>query len=204
MPQRKPIVVSNAPGPDDQFVPFAQKIATGLTNNAKFGNPPVSSAALTVLIEDMVPLVGKKGPGVATLRKEKRQKVEAALKLNEAYVESVVVTLPPDEIAAAIQSTGYSEKKIAARTKQKFSVKRGKVEGSIVATVKAVGRHGSVQYCHAYSLDGGKTWVELPPIIDTSITIPGLPLATSASFRFRTLVKGAYGDWSQTLSLLIH
>jgi hypothetical protein len=67
-----------------------------------------------------------------------------------------------------------------------------------------VGRHGSLQYCHAHSLDGGTTWIDHPPTTDTALAISGLPVGTWVSFRFRTLKKGAYGDWSQVLKSLIH
>ena len=44
----------------------------------------------------------------------------------------------------------------------------------------------------------------MPPTLDTAITITGLPVGKTVLFRYRTLIKGAYSDYSQTLSYFVH
>ena len=197
-------IVGNFPEKDPEFLAFGRKVETKLTGNPRFTNPPVPPALLGTQLDGYEATVGKKGPGTRQAREEARAKVEAALRQDQGYVEGVVTTLPPAEIPAAVESSGFFEKKPSKRTKQDFAVDRGLLAGSAVCKVKALGRHGTIQYCHAYSLDGGKTWIDEPPTVDTALTINGLPVAQWVSFRFRPLKKGIYGDWSQTLTLLIH
>jgi hypothetical protein len=53
------------------------------------------------------------------------------------------------------------------------------------------------------SLDGGKTWVELPETLQARTSVTGLQPATTYSFRFRPVTRMGVGDWSQPLSLLV-
>ncbi len=70
--------------------------------------------------------------------------------------------------------------------------------------VKALGRHGTVQYCHSYSINGGTTWVDWPPTLDTKLTITGLPVGVAVEFKWRSLIKGVYGNPSQILTVTVH
>jgi hypothetical protein len=78
------------------------------------------------------------------------------------------------------------------------------LSGSVEIDLKAVGRHGTVQYCHSYSINAGTTWVDWPPTLETKVIITGLPVGVVVSFKWRTLIKGTYGNWSQVLTLPVH
>jgi hypothetical protein len=54
-------------------------------------------------------------------------------------------------------------------------------------------------YVYAYSIDEGSTWIELPPTLDTHITVTGLPVATTVLFRWWTLLDGVDGASSPGL-----
>jgi hypothetical protein len=203
---RKIIVAGNFPGPSKRFIAFATKVANGLKGNNNFASPPVTAAALLVLIAALVAAdeaVDNKVPGAVADRQAKRAKVEAALQLDEAYVQTIVQAASPEDGANMLESSGYPAKKPSSFAKAGYAVTKGGVEGSALIRIKTIGRHGTIMYCHQFSLDG-KVWVDVPPTLEASVTVPGLPLGQQVSFRFRTLIKGAYGDWSQTLLYLVH
>jgi hypothetical protein len=200
---RSVIVAGKFPANDGKLAKFARNVEEKLTGNTRYPAPPVPPPALGALLDAFEPTIGKRGPGTASARREARAKVETALRQDLSYVESGAAGLSPEDAASAIEGAGYSVKKKGKYSKPAYGIGRGQVEGSVLAKVKAQGRHGSVQYCHAHSLDGGTTWIDHPPTTEASLAISGLPAATWVSFRFRTLKKGAYGDWSQVLKILI-
>jgi hypothetical protein len=201
---RSVIVAGNFPANDAKFATFGRNVEQKLTGNARYPAPPVPPPTLGALLDAFQTTIDKRGPGTASARKEARSKVETALRQNATYVESGAAGLSPEDATSAIEGAGYSVKKKGKYDKPAYAIVRGKVEGSVLAKVKAQGRHGTIQYCHGHSLDGGTTWIDHPPTIDTSLAISGLPAGTSVSFRFRTLKKGAYGDWSQVLKMRIN
>jgi hypothetical protein len=83
---------------------------------------------------------------------------------------------PPEDAKAALATLGFHQKKAGTRVKQASAVDWGELSGSADIDLKAVGRHGTVQYCHQFSVNGGTS----------------------------TLIKGAYGNWSQILTLPVH
>src|SRR6185312_10244770 len=97
------------------------------------------------------------------------------------------------------EGAGFSVKKKGKYSKPAYAIVRGEVEGSVVAKVKAQGRHGSIQYCHAHSLDGGTTWIDHPPTTEATYAISGLPVEDLGPLpvpdaqegRLRRLVPGA-------------
>jgi hypothetical protein len=203
---RKIVVKSDFPRNQAKFIAFAENVAVCLTGNTTFPAPPVTPAALTALIAILSAaeaLANKRGAGAATARDTAREHVETGLRQDEAYVEAIIATMALLDARAALATSGFLEKKASTYAKGPYSVDDGKLSGSADIDVKALGRHGTVQYCHQSSLTGSAPWVDYPPTIETKFTITGLPVGTVVSFRYRPLVKGAYGNWSQTLTLLI-
>ncbi len=200
---RSVVVTGKFPANDAKFATFGRNVAKKLTGNTRYPAPPVSAQDLGTLLDAFEPTIGKRGPGTASARLEARGKVETALRQNASYVESGAATLSPEDAVSAIEGAGYSVKLKGKYDKPAYAIVRGQVEGSVQARIRALGRHGSLQYCHAHSLDGGTTWIDHPPITETTLAISGLVVGTWVSFRFRTLKKGAYGDWSQVLKILI-
>jgi hypothetical protein len=200
---RELVLAGNFPTKDEDLLVFGRGVQTDLTGSTQFNNAPVPPAALGKLLDSFEALIGKKGPGVASNRKAARVKVEIALRQNLAYVEGIAATLAPEDIDPAIQGAGFSRKKPTTYHKPPYAVDPGKVQGDALISLRALGRHGTIMYCHQYSVDKGATWVDEPPTTETSLTIHGLPVLTEIRFRFRTLKKGVYGNWSQMLTLTI-
>jgi hypothetical protein len=192
---------------DDDFLDFSENVATCLTNNTYFPNPPVTAAQLTQLnsaYSAAIDVAKKGGKGTVTARKQQRTLVETAHIQDEAYVTAMIAVAPPALAATMLASSGYHQKKASTRSKPPYAATRGAVAGDVVLNVKALGRHGTLQYCHQYSINNGQTWVDQPPTLETRLDVPGLPVNTVVLFRFRTLIKGVYGDWSQTISFPVH
>lgn len=204
---RKIIVVANFPVKNEGFIAYAQNVVTCWTGNALFPNPPVTLAAVTALINSLISaqaLALKKGVGAATARNTARAKVEAALRQLEAYAEGIVVQMAPEDGAAALATTGFPSKKPSKHTKAPYSVLAGTLAGTAEIDLKAQAKTGKVMYCHQYSLDAGKTWLDWPPTVEVKTTVTGLPSGLTVLFRYRTLIKGVYGNWSQTMSVPVH
>jgi hypothetical protein len=203
---RKFVIAALFPKKDPEFISYAEGVVTCWTGNTLVPTPPVTVVAVAALLATLVVAQAaalKKGAGTATTRNTARNKVEVALRQWETYAEGLLAEMAPADAAAALVTLGFHQKKVGTHPKQDFSVESGGPSGSAEIDLKAVARHGTVQYCHQYMLAGTTIWVDWPPTLDTKVTIPGLPVGMVVSFRWRTLIKGTYGNWSQTLTLLI-
>jgi hypothetical protein len=167
----------------------------------------VSISAVTALLSALIAaqaLALKKGVGSATARDTARGKVETAFRQWEAYAEGIIATMAPEDGQAALATTGFFGKKPGKHAKAPYTVTWGEFSGSAEIDLKALGKTGTVMYCHQYSINGGTTWVDWPPTIEAKLIMTSLPVGVVVSFRYRTLIKGVYGNWSQVLTLPVH
>jgi hypothetical protein len=204
---RKFVIAALFPKKHPPFIAYAQAVVAAWTGNSVVPNPPVTVAAVGTLVTALVTaqaVAVKKGAGSAAIRNTARDKVEVAFRQWETYAEGILGAMAPEDATAALATLGFHQKKPGTHAKQEYAITWGEASGSADIDLKAVGRHGTVQYCHQYMLPGTTIWVDWPPSLDTKVTITGLPVGGVVSFRWRTLIKGVYGNWSQTLTLLIH
>ncbi len=92
-------------------------------------------------------------------------------------------------------------RKLPVRTKAPFDVKAGTVSDAAILTVKSAGAHAS--YDWQMSVDGGKTWTEIPSTTRAKTTVAALPVSTTVQFRFRTPTPKGQSDWSQPAGLTV-
>ncbi len=78
-------------------------------------------------------------------------------------------------------------------------MKAGALSGSAILTVKSAGPRAS--YDWQMSVDGGKTWTEIPSTTKAKTNVAALAVGTSVQFRFRTLTPKGQSDWSQPTGL---
>ncbi len=190
----------------EQFIPFMQDSIVKQTNNPLLPALPIAPANLTALLNDVIAkaaLVRQGVRGAKTAREASRTKVENGYRQNEGYAEAVIAELPPEQQEAAAESCGFSVYKHGKSQKAAYAASYGGAEGSVALDVKSLGRHGDVQYCHQHSVDGGVTWVDHPPTVKTRLVVTGLPVGVKAQFRFRTLIDGAYGGWSDVKTFVV-
>jgi hypothetical protein len=201
----RPVISRTFPTNTKTFIGYTQHAVTCQTNNPSLPHLPVSAATLTTQINavialDVVP--AQRTPATTKARKAAIATVQGSHRQNISYVQTQCDATSPEDAASIAAGSGYPINKPRSRTKAAYAATRGVNEGSVRLRIKSLGR--GVQYCEEYSVDSGKTWTATPPSVATSMVISGLPVGQTAMFRFRTLIKGVYGDYSQVLSFLVH
>jgi len=49
-----------------------------------------------------------------------------------------------------------------------------------------------------------KTWIDAGPTLQARTTVVGLTAGATVLFRYRWVLKGGAGDWSPSVSMLVH
>ena len=160
---------------------------------------PTPSPALSVLQTDIdavstnESLVKGKAPGAVIGRNAALKVLKIDLSNERAYVE-LVVNADPANAAKIADAAGMSLHKPRARTKAPLAAKAGTTSG--VVQLVALHAPGAKANEWQYSLDGGKTWVDLPPTTAAATTVTNLTPGTSVQFRQRAVTKNGVSDWS--------
>jgi hypothetical protein len=197
------LAASNLPPHIPDQLKHGEAIEAGLTNNPHFPLPdPIISAFGAALLKYGAAETASQTRAKGTIAQRNADKVlfVGALHALKARVQQVA-DANPDQAEAIITSTGFSVKKSGGRQKQTFIVKSGATSGSVHVIAKAVATRASYEW--QYSLDGGKTWVDVPNTLQAKTTIFGLPVATMVEFRYRATTKAGMGDWSLPTSLIV-
>jgi hypothetical protein len=58
-------------------------------------------------------------------------------------------------------------------------------------------------YDWQYSIDGGKTWVDMPTTLQSRTSVTGMTSLSTVQFRYRSVIKTGAGEWSQPISFLV-
>ena len=82
-----------------------------------------------------------------------------------------------------------------------LAVKPGTVSGTVNIVAKAT--KGAKQNQWQYSLDGGKTWIDLPPTTKARTAVASLTPGTTVTVRQRVFTKAGVGDWGQPVSQFV-
>ncbi len=75
------------------------------------------------------------------------------------------------------------------------------VSGSIKLVAKAI--KGAKTYEWQYSIDGGKTWLDLPPTTKAQVTVDGLIPGSVVLFQNRAVTKDGRTNWCDPISALV-
>ena len=197
-------IALNVPGKVPELILYGANIVQKLTGNPHFPTPTPTVAALAAAVSDLhdaETAALSRSKGAATVRNDKRTVLVGLLQQYRGYVQGVA-DATPENAAAIIESAGLSVRKLAARGKRTFAVVQGAASGE--ARVTAVTAGSRAAYDWQYSVDGGKTWVDVPSTTRGQTKIVGLPVGTAAQFRYRTVTpRGGQGDWSAPASLLM-
>jgi hypothetical protein len=82
-----------------------------------------------------------------------------------------------------------------------FKVKRHAVSGSVRLTAPVTGDRAT--YRKQMSTDGGKTWIALPDILQSTTVVTGLTPGTTVLFRHEALTLKGESDWSDPIAYLV-
>ncbi len=185
-------------------IAMAKGIETGMTNNTGLPNPPVPLATVATEIatlETAETKAGTRAEGAVAARDSALEALITTLHFLKQYVQKQADALQPADAKALIESAHMSVKKAGSRTKNDFEVKQGALSGSVVLVAKAAARRASSEW--QMSTDGGKTWTNLPPTLQSSTSTTGLTPLQAYMFRHRAVTKEGAGDWSQPSSITV-
>jgi hypothetical protein len=175
-----------------------------MTGNPSFPAPTPTLATVAAAIGDLqtaetAALARTKG--AANARNDKRAVLIGLLQLLKAYVQSIADGTPENG-STIIASAGIAVKKAPARAPRVFAAKEGAVSGTAKLVAPSAGIRSSYEW--EYSIDGGKTWVAMPPTIQAKTSVVGLAAGTTVQFRYRAVTpKTGASDWSPAFSLLV-
>ena len=185
------------------FIAYATRIVAAMTGNPLFPTPTPALAALTAAIVDLQnaqTAALARTQGAATTRDEKRAAVAVMLRQLRSYVQSIA-DATPENGASIIESAGMAVRKTPVHAARASGAKQGPVSGSAHLTAVVAARRASYEW--QYSLDGGKTWIDVAGTLKASTTVTGLPVGTAVQFRSRAITKAGETDWSQAVVLVV-
>ena len=185
------------------LTPYTKRVLQCMTGNAWFPSPTPSLATVAAAEADFSSAeveAQTRTRGTREVRDEKLKALVGLLKRLKAYVQGVAED-NPENAGSIIESSGFNIKKKGAYAKPPFTVKPGKVRGSVGVAVRSAGDRSAYEW--GWSLDGGETW-ETRTTKQASTVIAGLPSRKVCLFRVRvTTVKDGQGNWSEPLELLV-
>jgi hypothetical protein len=197
------IAVARIPGAAQALITYAAALIAALTGNAHVPTPNPSLSVLQALLEafEKAQTATKaRTAGTVGARNAARAALRSAIKATVATIQALA-DADPENAEAIITSTTLTLRKVPIRIKAPFAVKEGTVSGSAVLAVKSAGRNSS--YDWQMSIDGGKTWTDLPSTTRTRTTVFALPVAITVLFRVRSLTPSGQGDWGQPIGMLV-
>ncbi|HEX8796641.1 MAG TPA: hypothetical protein VF765_37075 [Polyangiaceae bacterium] len=180
-----------------------QAVLAAMTNNAYFPTPvpalALIAAALTALQSGEAQALSRlKGAVVA--RNDKKAALVALMQQLRSYIQTTA-DADPENSAAIIRSSGLPVKRIPVHKPRVFNVEPGAVSGSVEMVAATAARRAS--YVWGYSIDGGKTWIEVGPTLQAKTSVTALPVGTTVQFRYRAVTRTGAADWSQPISFLV-
>lgn len=134
-----------------------------------------------------------------SVRDEKKATLTSDLIQLKMVVQQATAKHPEDAVLIASQAamTIWMRK---LHNKAPLVIKR-LLSGSVRLVAKAI--KGAKTYEWQYSLDGGSTWLDLPPTTKASTTIHGLIPTTVIVCRHRWVTKDGRADWRDPVSILV-
>jgi hypothetical protein len=186
-----------------QISAFAKHVVQSMTGNASFPSPTPSLALVTTHIgalDAAEATVKTRAPGSAEARNVALSVVVTDLHGLEGYVQATA-DASPAEAAAIIESAGMHVKAHGVHAKPDLEASMGP-GGIVILRARSAGRPAAYEW--QYSLDGGKTWVLFSVTTEAHTTIAGLTVGTTYLFHVRATLGHTVGDWSQSVSLVVH
>jgi hypothetical protein len=198
-------VVLRRPHPVPSVLALAKAISSGMAANV--GTFPKPTPPLVVLDGDVSALdtaetaTHTRTKGAAQARDAKLAIVVVDLNLLRSYVEAVA-NADPANASTIASSAGMSLRKQPTTTKNDLNVKPSKVSGSVSITAR-VGTKQKVSHEWEYSVDGGKTWLAMPPTVQAKTTLTGLMPGSTVQFRHRAVTLTGPADWGTPVPMIV-
>jgi hypothetical protein len=196
----RPVIAVDWPESHPKAIAFTQSAVLACTDNTWLPNPNAVLALVVTALAVVVPSqtsAGTKAKGTAQTRNAAVLKLKAAVEGLAHQVQGIADANPSDAVAI-IESCGFKVKTVTKPKKSATKAKPLTPAGSALLTVLAVAH--AIAYFWQMSTD--KTnWSDITPTKGSKTTVTGLAAGTTYYFRFRVLLKGGYGDWSQPFNV---
>lgn len=195
------IVSLKLPRSVDPLITAAQRIVTCVTDNPHLPSPIPAPWIVSKAIADLraaQTATLTRTMGTIEVRDEKRWALVSLLQQLRGCVQ-VAADADPDNADRIITSAGLWVRKQAVRTPRVFSAKPGAKSGEVKVVAPSAGRDASYEW--AYSVDGAKSWVHVPPTLQVSTRIVGLTPGTRVMFRYRATTRRGAGAWSPAVTV---
>lgn len=169
-------------------------------------NPPVPLPTLKAQIGDLEAaqlLVATRVPNNTASRTAACNTLRSTLELYRAYLQNVADSSA--DPATVIENGGMKVAKPKPSWKPLLDA-RMDAYGAVVLRANAGLLHkgeSSRFFNWQYTLDGGATWITVPPTTHAQTSITGLPSMTTCGFRVSVTAGGGQSEWSQPVSLLV-
>jgi hypothetical protein len=186
------------------FIVRAQLIHDTMAANA--GTVPSPTPPLAVLQTHITTLVTREAAaqartaGTVTDRNTAWKVVRVDLASERAYVETLV-NADPENASTIAQDAGMALRKVGTRNKPLLAAKPGPTSGAVHVVAKATA--GAVANEWQYSVDGGKTYVDLPTTSGAATLVQNLTPGVTVLFRQRPVTRKGVGDWSVPVPLVV-
>jgi hypothetical protein len=191
----------NLPTSVPPLIAYAQGIVKGMTNNASLPSPVPTVAQLTQAVSDLQTAETSalaRAKGAVSTRNEKRTALVSLLQQLRGYVQ-VTADANPENGASIIESSGLAVRKTPARVPRTFSATPGALSGEVKVVAPSAGQRASYEW--QYSIDGGATWVAMPPTMQAKTSVAGLKPGSSVMFKYRSVTKTGPSDWSLAITM---
>jgi hypothetical protein len=189
----------------------AKAVYAGVSGNPTFFPNPIP--ALTLILAQIQALdsaqatVGTRVKGAGTVRNAKRAALVSSLEQLLKYVQGIADAATVEEAVVIIEAAGFKVAKVPSHQKPPISAKPG---GSGVMNVYANAKllsNGSGKqkvFSWEYTLDGGKTFLPMPPTPGAKTSISGLTPLTNVGFRVAVTLHGQpQGPWTAIYNLAV-
>jgi hypothetical protein len=200
---QRPLVSLALPRRVATLITYAGQILEAMTGNPSFSSPSPTLAVVQQAVGKLQTAEASalaRTKGAVQARDNERTALVKLLQLLGNYVQSIA-DADAETAEAVIKSAGLSVRKVPTRNPRVFAASQGAVSGSAKIVTRSAGPRTAYEW--QYSIDGGKTWVDLPGTVKASTTVTGIAAGTTAMFRYRTLAKTGQSDWAAPVSLLV-
>ena len=185
------------------LITYAEQIVKAMTNNPTFPTPLPALALITQAIDDLQAAAAAaltRAKGTAQARNDKRSALVKLLENTRTYVQNVADG-NNETALTVIASAGLAVRKSRGAKPHTFTVVQAALSGSVKVSTPSAGARAC--YMWQYSLDGGKTWVDVPATMQAKTTVSGLPAGSAVQFRVRSVTKSGQGDWCAPTSFIV-
>jgi hypothetical protein len=186
------------------FIGKAKFITKSMAAAGWFPSPPIPLATVNTDITNLdaaQTTALSRAKGASQARDDKKVIVLGDLHQLMAYVQTIA-DANPRNAETIITSSGFDVKHGSPRNKDAITVRPKKGEsGTMIAIVKKVA--GSIANQWQSSLDGGKTWIDLPTTSKIKTEITGLTPGSSLMVRHCPVLRKGKGTWLTSAMVIV-